>query len=363
MSMEIGSIFELAPEQLFEQPAVTEAREEKIPFCRAQLHRAFFESGRSAISALLSRLRPAAVWMPSFVCSSVVDAVRASEAHLVYYPIGRELCLTAEDLISMEPGKGDCLYLIRYFSVSYSEEFWQELARLKQEKGLTVIEDLSLEMFSEIRSEVVDYAVCSLRKWMPIPDGGVIASPHPLSELTPTAGPGEYTLYYLTAQLMKHAYLKDKTLDKQRFLHYANRGIARLFEDDAVRGMSELSQQLLRQTDFETIQQRRIENYDCLHALLSEIPELQIPGSREGDSVPLGMFMLTEERDALLAYLIQHGIYCNVHWRTSEITAQHESSRFLSAHCLTIPCDQRYGREEMQYIHQVIREFFHRASG
>ena len=54
--------------------------------------------------------------------------------------------------------------------------------------------------------------------------------------------------------------------------------------------------------------------------------------------------------------LIDNGIFCNVHWRLEESENQPELT-FLTRHSMTIPCDQRYGKAEMNYIVDVLKRW------
>ncbi len=294
--------------------------------------------------------------MPSFVCFSVVDAVSAYK-HIDFYHLNHNLTIDIETLNSIDFKQNDVLYILRYFAVSNSKQFWERLYEIKKEKQLTVIEDISLEAFSPINTDIVDFVICSSRKWLPIPDGGILASKNVI-DCSNALGSSDYTLYYFAAQLMKGEYNKNKALNKQRFLNYSNKAIKDLFEDNEIRKMSDISLALINTMDFEQIKSKRIENYDALYNLLKNIKEITVPGIRRGDVTPLGMFILTEKRDELFKHLIQNGVYCNIHWRTYDVIAQNENSKFLSEHCITIPCDQRYNKEHIQYITKVVQEFF-----
>lgn len=68
------------------------------------------------------------------------------------------------------------------------------------------------------------------------------------------------------------------------------------------------------------------------------------------------MVVLVENRDELLKYLIENDVYCNVHWRL-EASSNNPELTYLSQHSITIPCDQRYGLEEMEYILDTIKRW------
>jgi hypothetical protein len=118
--------------------------------------------------------------------------------------------------------------------------------------------------------------------------------------------------------------------------------------------MSELSRFVFfHGTDFASVAAKRIENYSALlehlegAALFSELP----PGV-----VPLGFPIRVAERDALRRRLFKEQIYPPVHWAFGDAVPQHfRGSHQLSSEVLTLPCDQRYGVEDMHRIAELVR--------
>ena len=205
-----------------------------------------------------------------------------------------------------------------------------------------------------------DYVIGSLRKWLPIPDGGILLSKKQI-ELVQEPACNDYTMYYFIAQVLKYNYLKrgiNSREQKAVFLSYNHEGIESLFSDYTIRKMSRVSLDIMKGLNIETIRNKRNSNYDYLQSLLKEIPQVKIVVDRKGTMTPLGMVILCEKRDELLQYLISKDIYCNVHWKSNESIKQFQESEFLSSRCITIPCDQRYGESEMALISQRVAEFY-----
>ena len=65
------------------------------------------------------------------------------------------------------------LYFMHYFGALQPEETRRRIAEWKETYGLTVIEDTTHSLFTA-KKTVGDYCIASLRKWFPIPDGGVL---------------------------------------------------------------------------------------------------------------------------------------------------------------------------------------------
>lgn len=356
--MEIGSIFEINADDLF----LSNEKEIVFPFMTDNnWNIQFFNTGRSAIEAhfhINENLKR--VWVPSFTCSSVIDAISRAGKEIVYYPINRDLHMDVDFLRQSDVKAGDVFYYLQFFGVAEPEstlEFIQDI----RNRGVLIFEDITMSLLSDKSSGfgIGDVVLGSVRKWCGIPDGAFIASKKDLPMMAKDAAAYDYTLYYFTAQILKTLYLSDpEKYDKEKFLSYSDLGIKSLFSDYTIREMSQVSDRLLRTIDWNKICERRHKNYDLLYCLLQEIPEIKTLENCNDKVIPMGMFILAEDRDGLLNYLISKDIYCNVHWRQNEATEQFSDSAFLSRHCLTIPCDQRYDETHMHYIYEMIKQYF-----
>ena len=351
--MEIGSIFEIDPRVLFKKEQEGNG---VYPFERGEeWNFSYFNSGRAAIEALLSFLKENAsskVWLPSYNCSSVYDAAKRAGLDISLYAVDKELLIENSFFETLK--EGDVLYLVNFFGRKEAETTYKEINNAKK-KGVIVIEDLSLSLLSEGENiGIGDYVIGSIRKWLPIPDGGFVASRKELPVFLKATAANDYTLYYFAAQVMKSQYLQDPSLDKQVFLNLSNKGMEALFSDYTIREISEVSKRVINSTNLKEVASRRMQNYYYLYECLHDIKEIKLMVEPSMENVALGMVICVEERDALFSYLIKNGVYCNIHWRENESTVQFEDSRYLSQHCLTLPCDQRYGTEQMNHIYKTI---------
>mgnify|MGYP002855570627 CR=1 FL=1 len=356
--MEIGSIFEINPEDLFS----SNNRDIEFPFMeKKEWNMQFFNTGRSAIESFLNvNAEIQRVWCPSFICSSVIDAIIRAEKEIKYYPIDRELHINIEFLHQIDFRKGDALYLVQYFGVSEPLDTIKIIEEFRS-KGVLIFEDITMSLLSDKDSCFAygDVVIGSIRKWCGIPDGAFIASGKYLPMIEKDKTAYDYTLYYFTAQILKSLYLSNpEKYDKEEFLSFSELGIKSLFSDYTVREMSEMSYKLLRTINWGGCCLRRHKNYELLYSLLQEIPEIKTLENCNSKVLPLGMFILTEDRDGLLNHLISKDVYCNVHWRQNVATEQFSDSAYLSRHCLTIPCDHRYEEKHMRYIYNAVKEYY-----
>ena len=358
MNVEIGSLFEIDLKGVYRNIG------NKLPSlpveCKHGLIPHYFNTGRSAVEALLRNLKRDGyrqVLLPSFLCDSVRDAVRRAGLDLSYYRVNIDLSI---DVKSIEIEEKSILYVVQYFGKRINAEMKDAIKRIKQVGG-TVIEDISLSLLSDGDDVGFgDYIIGSLRKWFPIVDGGILLAKEKITfELADASN--DYSLYYFVAQLLKDLYLKESERDQRQkslFLSYSNEGMKALFNDYTLRKMSMISTDLMKGVNIEFVRNKRIRNYDLLCAFLSKVPQVKVLVDRQGTMTPLGMLILVDNRDELLRRLISMGIYCNVHWRSNDLTRLFPESDFLANRCITIPCDQRYGEKEMRYIYSAVKGFY-----
>ena len=356
--MEIGSIFEIDPRSLFVVPKEGSG---VFPFegCQ-QWNFSYFNTGRAAIEALLVYLKEQGkkkVWLPGYDCSSVLDSAKRAGVVIELYKVDRELNIDVSVFEKLQ--RDDILYLVNFFGKPESPNTLN-LVRDAQKKDVVIVEDLTLGLLSAGNNVGFgDYVIGSVRKWLPITDGGFVASLMSLPEFKKEQASNDYTFYYFAAQIMKDSYLKDTSLDKQQFLDISNEGMKALFSDYTIREMSAVAKKVTDATDFNKVASERYDNYEYLYQLLSDISELKLMVTPVEGMVPLGMVICVGDRDDLFKFLIQNNIYCNIHWRENESTKLFEDADYLSKHCLTIPCDQRYSHEHMDYIYNTIKRYYH----
>ena len=356
--MEIGSIFEIDPRSLFVVPKEGSG---VFPFeGRRQWHFSYFNTGRAAIEALLVYLKEQGkkkIWLPSYDCSSVLDAAKRSCVEIEFYAVDRELNIDSSVFEKLQGN--DIIYLVNFFGKPELQNTL-DLVRDARNNKVIVIEDLTLGLLSAgPKVGYGDYVIGSIRKWLPITDGGFVASLNPLPEFKKEQASNDYSFYYFAAQIMKESYLKDTTLDKQQFLDISNEGMKALFSDYTIREMSSVARRVTDATDLNKVASERYDNYGYLYQLLSNISELRLIVAPVEGMVPLGMVICVDNRDELFKYLIQNNVYCNIHWRENESTKLFKDADYLSKHCLTIPCDQRYNHEHMDYIYNTIKRYYH----
>jgi hypothetical protein len=308
-------------------------------------------NARSAVRVLLEAVRPRSVWLPSYLCDALVAAVGPSSS-IRWYPIGEDLRPQALDWLAEVVPK-DLVVAIDYFGFRAPPDLLGEL----RDRGAFVIEDASQALLTGGVGEGVDAAVVSPRKFVGVPDGGLLWLTDPrrhdrslrLPALVPP--PPEWCARARLAASLRADFDRGS----------GDRGWYPIFvevEATAPVGpyaMSDTARDLIEGAiDFDEVARARRANYATLAALL---PSLALLPTLPSDVVPLGFPVRLVDRDRVRASLHDRQIYAPTHWPIDGfVPAAFAASHRLARSILTLPCDQRYGRAEMAAIAAVVLE-------
>ena len=309
-----------------------------------EFNTAFFDSGRSALRALLEEITSGIILLPDYICESVRDCF--PESRVIYYHVDHNFCIDWEDVLEKCTGDIDILYL-HYFNGYIGDAYdFGKLLELKKENNFIIVEDTTHSFLSASQT-VGDYCICSLRKWFPVPDGGVLYSKKkiPLKSYIKNIWADKK----VNAMLHKGLYLEGHNIEKSAFLKIFTETEQLLDEQKQSFGISEQSYDILKCMDINKIAEVRRNNYLFLSEKLSDKRYKQVACNGK-NQVPLFFMVSVEKRDTLRKYLIDSHIYCPVHWPLYDELKEFEGAVFNNGRELSIPIDQRYGIEDMLYI-------------
>ena len=160
---------------------------------------------------------------------------------------------------------------------------------------------------------------------------------------------------------MKGNYLSDKDSDVDPTMEDYYLKLFREVEDSFNSGIqpTRLPQLILNLIDslsWNTISRKRRDNWQILHELLGNKVEHLFDYLPDG-AVPLGHVIRLKNRDRVKEKLAEHRIYAPVHWPLPEEVDKKKfpDSKVLSDSLLTLPIDQRYGPDDMNYIANTLK--------
>lgn len=287
-------------------------------------------SGRDCLAYLIRAREIKRLLMPSFMCDVVLELCAKYGVQLVFYKIGIDF--RPEGLV---PDKNVYLYLANYYGQLSADEI-KEFT--EQFKG--VILDNAQDYYAEPITGIDTLYTC--RKFFGVPDGGLLYTSAAIDEVLPQAK---------SFGNMKHILgrFEKSASDFYELSIYNNER----FDNEPLMTMSKLTENLLRAVDYERAELIRRENFLFLHNKLSDINKLVL-------IIPKGPFaypLLISEGSRVRKELQKRHIYVPVLWPNVANAADPGTLDYdLSVNILPLPCDQRYGIEEMQFIIDTIYE-------
>ena len=269
-----------------------------------------FDSGRSAIKHISVSLKPASsVMLPEFICESVI---RSFDGHpITFYRLNTDFTVDTEDL-SKKITSGCAVFLMHYFGAVQPSSILQRVLDLCAARNCLIIEDTTHSIISK-PSTIGDYQVCSIRKWLPIPGGGVLYSKEDRLGIMKASHPVSENNERTYGMILKDLFLKGKLDCNQEY-----RGIFAFCEEqldrqEEIYQISDLARFISSCFSVNEIRKRRITNYRILQSKLKE-PGIFPALSLSDDQCPLSLPIHVSERDKLRQHLMENRIYCAVHW-------------------------------------------------
>lgn len=312
----------------------------------------YYANGRHSIQALIKlKLKIGEwrrIWIPEYFCYDVVKAINDTGIEIMFYP--DHPMSDDQTLIQLIPfQEKDVLLRMNYFGL----RSWRDNSNL----CIPVIEDHSHDILSEwaIRSNA-DWCVVSLRKTLPLPEGGILWSPRQYtlpSSLNSTLENDKVSYQRLSAMLLKSLYLSGQLLSKKIFRTLFIETEKEL-ETLSMCGMSNITLSLLKMLNIVELNCRRKENWHYLSTALSGRIEFLSP-EIEVDSTPFSFVLKLENkrhRDLVREKLIQKNVYPSVLWEIP--STQNKLIRTYGERLLSVHCDARYTLEDMSELSERI---------
>ena len=307
----------------------------------------FFGTGRAAILALLEHGKInrgwRRLWVPSYFCPRVVETIETAGWNCPRYadtPISQPHGLPN----TLEPG--DVVLRMNFFG-------WRGAVAIPETNTLNcdVIEDHSHDPFGPwATGSRSAYCVVSLRKTLPIPDGGWLWSPTHQSLPSPLDA-SELHLksvgYKIAGMTLKQHYRAGLPVDKGTFREMLINGETLLGTGEP-RGMHPFSKALLESICPLALGKRRRENYEILinsyPSLRRYTPATHLPPKQTPFAVVL-VFESLLAREHAKAALIKRNIYPSILWslpNSSDTKAADFGNRTL-----TLQCHYQYSEEDL----------------
>lgn len=303
-----------------------------------------YSSGRSALYYILldvqKRYGITTVYLPDYLCSSVVMAAQKCQMKVVFYNLNDQLEIDAERFPMPSEAKVAVL-LINYFGLKNLE---QQVAFVRSiSKNAIIIED-DVQAFYEFQKKelIADYKFTSLRKTFACPDGGLVKTHN---ELAVVAAGNKFHQYKFAGSVLK-SLRKPEYYDDDVYLHLFEKGESYI-DDEIMMGMSQMSQEIIVKNDLERIAYIRQRNAKQMLEGLKILGVRTVIPVLEGKT-PLFIPIWLDDRNKVRKRMFQQRIFCPIHWPLGGMNVQKGAE--MAEHEMSIIIDQRYVNKDMDSI-------------
>ncbi|CAM3864162.1 hypothetical protein [Rheinheimera salexigens] len=283
-----------------------------------------FQSARAALYAFLKASGARKIYLPNYLCDSILPAINSLKIDIEWYEIGTNL-LPIKVIDSIK--EGEYFLLVNYFGL-----LTDKITTLVAKEPKSFIVDNSQALFSPHIANTT--SIYSFRKFLAIPDGGAL-----------------YTSYSITAPEIEFAGEKHLAHLMLRAAGEVQRGYSyflqaeQALEDYIPQKMSKVSEYLLSCNDLEFIKDKRQSNYQLLHDKFNEINRFNLPLK---NNIPLCYpLFLPFNVSKICTDLVQKGIYLPRYWPA--LVSQDLNTEFFN-NTLFLPVDERLDAESMTFL-------------
>ncbi len=313
----LPSYVKLHPIELFR--IGSEAWRRSFPFSAPNGQWAF--SGRVALFVGLKRLglRPGStILVPAYHQGVEIDTLIAAGHVPKFYRVQPDLRPDLSDVAEKLTPEVSALYVTHYFGFPQKLE---EVVRLAEQRGIPLIEDCALSMFSRDGDVWVgstgDLSIFSIYKAVPLPHGGYLVMKQPCGDTGLVPPPFRSTVLQ-TGNLI-YQYLTSVSPEVGRVLSRTSRIPTAALKTDVVSGRdawqpellrfsaSAAARHLMRLVDPDEVIRRRRENFARLESILAEA-EVKPFGELKPGVCPLFYPCAVTDKLALREELAHEGV-------------------------------------------------------
>lgn len=346
---EVGGDFELVrAELLADEPA-------RPPWEAGGRPVTYVGSGRQALT-LAARAAATAghahLLAPAYLCDSMLAPFVAEGFTVEGVPVDHRLHMRADFLAAALSGaRRPALLHGSYFGQSTPSPLAAVL-REAASRGAFVVNDETHRLFGP-PEEIGTLRVGSLRKLLPVPDGGYVVGLH---TAVTGADPEEHdgVRERMHAMGLKSEYLSAEPGSRSPGRHLqAYRTSERLLhEGPDVRQLSAVTRWLVERLRYDEMAARRRANAQALLAgLRPRLADGVLNPPDERTAVPSHLVLSGVDAVALQAAMAARGIFCPIHWPPPQLI---RGPGPWPTSYLSVPVDQRYDADDMARVARAL---------
>ena len=289
------------------------------------------------------------LWVPEYFCYDVIASWKEAGLDILYYEdFPNERRNTKNDDLVADLRQGDAVLRVNYFGM----RSYRSLEKLS-----VVVEDHTHDLIGDwAMNSQADWCIASLRKSLPVPEGGMLWSPVGL-KLPPkpkvSEGNERIAAVRWEAMRLKALYLAGEKVEKAAF-RAGFVDTEEFFDRAEVCALDGESREFLKHFDVRAWYNKKRENWQLLRDIKKESVRVILPESM--GCYPFSLVLLFDSQDEsnrVRKELIDRQIYPAVLWNVPS-TTQEEVFKF-SKGMLSIHCDGRYTEVDIQEMKNIIK--------
>ncbi len=287
--------------------------------------------GRTAIITAIKDGQFSKVYLPLYLCESVGKALDREGISYSLYNISGDFLP-----VNMNIKEDEAIVIVNYFGIIPEIKMESFVKRYKN-----VIFDNTQAFFNKPICEA--YNVYSCRKFFGVCDGAYLIKQHLDKINYPIDSSGNRSIYLLNSIENGTNFNYADSLKNEEYLCNV-----------PMMQMSRLTRKILMSINYDIVKKVRKENFNYLHDKLSLYNELDDTTFFQTSSPMIYPFMFSKKniREKLVK---EKRIYISQFWKwVISDSYANDFERNVSKNIYALPIDQRYGREEMDYLANII---------
>ena len=294
-------------------------------------------TGRNALEYILRSIGDVKhIYLPYYTCEVVLEPIEKLHIPYTYYHINQQF----EMVDDIQPKEGEYIIANNYFGIK--DAYIQQLA---VRYGDHLIIDCAQAFFAKPIPGIKCFY--STRKYVGVADGGVAYLgnlPNDRVEVNEIERSDQHDSHLLKRkQFGAEAGFADYQANEKKL------------DNQPIRWMSINTKWILDHIDYDKVIARRRENFQYLHEAFAEKNQLNLPDYDTFVCPMVYPFMMITYLN-FRKELIENKVFVARYWPNVENVEEFGLEGNMADNVIPIPCDQRYWREDMDRIIEIIKQ-------
>jgi len=289
-------------------------------------------SGRNAFKYILQAQKITKVYIPVFICNSIIEPLEELGISFSFYNINEKFEITQE----IELKKNEKLLYVNYYGLKSN---YIDLL-INQYMDKLIIDNT--QAFFDAPYDEID-TIYSPRKFFGVSDGGYLYTQNTLVQILEYDSSIDYVLQLLGRIDDNASHFYNDYLKAERRL-----------TNQPLKGMSKLTSRILSSIDYTHIKKTRQQNFEYLHKELGSTNCLT-PLIDEAKAA-LFVYPYLPSKNVFRDKLISEKVYIAKYW--TEVLERTDVTSIETNYVnnlLPLPIDQRYSMEDLSKILKIIK--------